>query len=41
MESENMAAVKSAGTRNEIKEQYENHEKFVGRVFFSSSFKER
>ena len=30
-----MAAVESIGTSNEIKEQYEKHEKFVGGFFYS------
>ena len=29
-----MAAVESIGTSNEIKEQYEKHEKFVGGFFY-------
>ena len=33
MEGKNMAAAGSIGTSNEIKEQYEKHEKFVGTLF--------
>ena len=36
MDIKNMAAVESIGTSNEMKEQYEKHEKFVGRVFLFS-----
>ena len=30
-----MVAIESTGIWNEIKEQYEKHEKFVGGVFYS------
>jgi hypothetical protein len=36
MEAENMAAVETTGTSNEMKEQCEKHEKFVGHFFFFS-----
>ena len=32
--SENMVAVESTGTRNEIKERYEKNEKFEGIFFY-------
>jgi hypothetical protein len=38
MEGNNMATVESTGTSSKIEEQYEKHEKFVGRELFFPSF---